>query len=210
MLTITAEPDSGMNLTLADLTTGPLAEPRALRGRNSPVPAKQGLYGIWCDRLPQIVPMDGCCTREPWRLVYIGISPGRPASTQTLRKRLAHHLGGNAEGSTLRRTFGVVLAETLVVELRRVGSGKRMTLTHAGEQALDAWMDEHVRVTWTVRNSPWEVEADLLRIVSCPLNLDDNGHHAFHPTLSALRKGAIARAKELPIAFEGNQSRKAS
>jgi hypothetical protein len=43
--------------------------------------------------------------------------------------------GGNAEGSTLRLSSGCILAEQLGIQLRRVGSGKRLTFG-TGEQRL--------------------------------------------------------------------------
>jgi hypothetical protein len=39
------------------------------------------------------------------------------------------HYTGNAEGSTLRKTLGCLLADELGIQLRRVGSGKGMTFT---------------------------------------------------------------------------------
>lgn len=49
-------------------------------------------------------------------LLYVGISPKAPPSNggapsrSTLRKRLQTHYRGNAEGSTLRKTLGCLLA----------------------------------------------------------------------------------------------------
>ncbi|WP_373283393.1 GIY-YIG nuclease family protein [Streptomyces prunicolor] len=66
------------------------------------------------------------------RLLYVGIAPRHMAnrtSTQNLRKRVRYHYRGNAAGSTLRLTLGSLLG----LELRRVGSGKRMTFGKAGE-----------------------------------------------------------------------------
>ncbi|WP_374939609.1 GIY-YIG nuclease family protein [Streptomyces sp. UH6] len=51
-----------------------------------------------------------------------------PTSTQNLRKRVRYHCRGNAAGSTLRLTLGCLPG----LELRRVGSGKRMTFGKAG------------------------------------------------------------------------------
>ncbi|WP_323183900.1 MULTISPECIES: GIY-YIG nuclease family protein [unclassified Streptomyces] len=53
-------------------------------------------------------------------------------SAQNLRKRVRYHYRGNAAGSTLRLTLGCLLG----LELRRVGSGKRMTSGKAGEAAM--------------------------------------------------------------------------
>jgi hypothetical protein len=114
---------------------------------------------------------------------------------------------GNAEGSTLRRTLGVLLEGESGYQLRRVGSGKRITLTHAGEQYLDEWMARNAFVAWLVCPEPWLLERALLKEVSCPLNIADNGHHPFTPILKRMRGEAIRRARELPIANEQNQQR---
>jgi hypothetical protein len=44
------------------------------------------------------------------------------ASKQALSHRVRYHMRGNAEGSTLRLSFGCILADQLGIELRRVGS----------------------------------------------------------------------------------------
>ena len=78
---------------------------------------------------------------------------GRPASQQSLRQRLQTHYAGNAEGSTLRKTLGCLLAAELGIQLRRVGSGTRRTFV-AGEQALSAWMADNAFVSWVIRERP--------------------------------------------------------
>src|SRR5215469_3107384 len=96
--------------------------------RSAPVPAEGGAYGWWFRQLPALVVVDGCCQHEALRLAYVGISPnrppgnGRPPSGQSLRDRVRYHYTGNAEGSTLRKTLGCVLADQLGIQLRRVGS----------------------------------------------------------------------------------------
>jgi hypothetical protein len=135
--------------------------------RPSPVPAQDGVYGWWFRRLPPLVVASGCCRRQELTLLYVGISPkqppsnGQPASTQSLLKRIRDHYTGNAEGSTLRKTLGCLLAGELEIQLRRVGSGKRMTFVE-GEQALSAWMAENAYVSWIVRQRPWELEDNLI------------------------------------------------
>jgi hypothetical protein len=62
----------------------------------------------------------------------------RPAaSQQTLRQRIRYHYTGNAAGSTLPLTLGCLLAERLGIQLRRMGSGRRLTFA-AGEGKLSA------------------------------------------------------------------------
>jgi hypothetical protein len=91
-----------------------------------------------------------------------------------------------------------LLADRLRVELRRVGSGKRMTFS-AGESALSNRMQEHARVVWHVCEAPWVAEEKLIAEVDLPLNLDQNRHHTFHAVLAGLRRPAKAHARELPV-----------
>jgi hypothetical protein len=145
-----------------------------------------------------------CVIRDGLTLLYVGISPtappanGRPLSREGLRSRIRTHYAGNAEGSTLRKTLGCLLADDLGIELRRVGSGGRMTFVF-GEPVLSAWMAEHALVSWVTRDRPWELEEELIAALDLPLNLLGNSRHAFHPELSRIRSAAVRRAKQLPV-----------
>ena len=137
-------------------------------------------------------------------LAYVGISPsnrrsktGKPSS-QNLRKRIRYHFRGNAEGSTLRLTLGCLLASELGIQLRRVGSGRRMTFA-AGEGPLSEWMWEHARVVWTEHKEPWTLEDELLQELSLPLNLQGNQGHPFYPRLKEIRRATKATARQRPI-----------
>jgi hypothetical protein len=103
------------------------------------------VYGWYLRELPPSVPAAECVNCNGLTLLYIGIAPRPPAkngsiSSRTLRTRLRQHYALNAEGSTLRLTLGCLLAQQLGIELRRVGSGQRMTFG-AGEHVLSTWMD---------------------------------------------------------------------
>jgi hypothetical protein len=102
-------------------------------------PSAPGVYGWFFREAPSAVPISRCRERDGALLLYIGISPRRADGTETLRSRIRFHFTGNAEGSTLRLTLGCLLADELGIELRRVGSGNRMTFS-AGEVKLSAWM----------------------------------------------------------------------
>jgi hypothetical protein len=171
--------------------------------RPCPVPPGPGVYGWWFRRLPTEMDTTGCRTFDGHTLLYTGISPqrpptnGKPPSTQGLRKRIWTHYAGNAEGSTLRKTLGCLLAEELGIELRRVGSGNRMTFL-LGEQDLSSWMETNARVAWVARSDPWELEDHLIAELDLPLNLLGNSRNRFHPALTACRKAATDRARALP------------
>ena len=164
-----------------------------------------GVYSWYFKKIPPVVPITGCVEQEGKTLLYIGISPSAPPSNgklpsrQSLWHRVRYHYRGNAEGSTLRLTLGCLLAADLGIELRRVGSGKRLTFGDTGEAKLSEWMGLNAFVALQVCDRPWELEAKLIRETCLPLNLDQNRHSTFHAELTALRKAAKQRARELPI-----------
>ena len=184
---------------------------REILSTTSLPPSTPGVYAWFFKDIPGNAVVDGCVTKGPLTLLYVGISPdkiGKPNSRQNLRRRITTHFQGNAEGSTLRRSLGVLLAGESGYPLRRVGSGKRMTLTHSGEQWLDDWMTENAFVCWLEHQAPWEFEDELLGSLSLPLNIKGNRDHPFARVLTEARIQAIKDAREWPIAIENNRRRK--
>jgi len=178
--------------------------------RPTPVPAINGVYFWWFKEIPPGVPTEGCLTHEGYTLLYVGISPdkkGKPNSRANLKTRIKTHYSGNAEGSTLRRTLGVLLAAESNYPLRRVGGGTRTTFTHSGEQWLDHWMEQNAKVYWVAHEEPWVLEEELIGSIPLPLNIQGN-IHPFKPTLSAMRSKAMAEAKLMEIADEKGFSRR--
>ena len=130
----------------------------------------------------------------------MGISPSKPPlngkspSKQSFAARVRYHFAGNAEGSTLRLTLGCLLADQLGIRLTRVGSGGRYTFTNPGEIRLGTWLEQNAAVCWVEHPQPWELEEQLLRTLSLPLNIDGNDLHPFIATLRAFRRAARAAA----------------
>lgn len=159
--------------------------------RPSPVPPAAGVYG-WHFTTALAAGLDA------GRLLYVGIAPrhmsNRP-STQHLRKRIRYHYRGNSYGSTLRLTLGCLLG----LELRRVGSGTRLTFGPVGEAELSDWMHEHARVCWCPAAEPWLIESVAIERLDLPLNLDQNRGHPFHRMLTQLRADARNRARQQPV-----------
>jgi hypothetical protein len=173
-----------------------------------PVPNEPGVYGWWFRGLPETLDVSGCEVRDGFALLHVGISPtpppanGRRPVSQDLRKRIRYHFGGsrgNAEGSSLRKTLGVVLAGELGLELRRIGSGRSITLA-GGESVLNGWMAENALVSWVVQPEPWLVEEAVVAALKLPLNLQ--GDDDFHPELKRLRREAMQRANKLRVLKE--------
>ena len=185
--------------------------------RPCPVPASPGVYGWWFRRLPTTIDITECRSFGADVLLYTGISPRRPpaigraASRESIRSRIRTHLAGNAEGSTLRKTLGCLLADQLGIELRRVGSGTRMTFLD-GEQALSAWIAANARVAWIVRSQPWELEDYLIQAVDLPLNLHgtvaiDSMRSSLLPALRLSREPEHSQSGRTRESVAGRQCR---
>jgi hypothetical protein len=175
-----------------------------------PVPAESGAHGWWFREIPGGIDVSGCEQRDGWTLLYVGISPGpprtdgKPQHPQDLRKRIRYHFGSrnaSADGSTLRKSLGVLLGEQLGFELRRIGSGKRQTFA-GGEAALTRWMADNATVSWVLHPEPWFLEAKLLNALDLPLNIQDNDRNAFAPELKRLRKEAAVKAGKMRVLAE--------
>lgn len=178
------------------------------------VPKAAGVYAWYFDVVPPDVPTNGChISPDGQVLLYVGIAPREAKTTtkpsmRTLRHRLRDHLGGNAEGSTLRLTLGCLLAEQLGIQLRRVGSGKRYTFTNPGEIVLDRWLAAHAHIAFAAVERPWEIESRLLSQLSLPLNLSGNVAHLFATQLSRLRRAAKLKAAMLPVIVDSGGPRR--
>lgn len=176
-----------------------------------PVPSKPGIHGWWFRDVPGDIDASRCETRDGLTLLYVGIAPTPPPASgkrpvsQDLRKRVRYHFGGvagaSAEGSTLRKSLGVLLPAELGIELRRVGSGQRRTFA-GGEAVLTQWMAENALVSWLVRPDPWLFEAELIANLDLPLNIQGNNDNSFYPELTRIRKTAIAKSNKLRILAE--------
>lgn len=190
---------------MADEVRQAIAAPTRLWSRDevaarpSPVPDGPGIYGCYFNEVPCDADIAGCATNDGATLLYVGITPkeqppaGRAPSTQALRSRILYHYRGNAYGSTLRLTLGVLLRERLGISLQRVGGGR--ATFGPGEDLLSAWMAENAFVTFASHPEPWIAKHDLIRDLDLPLNLVDNRDHPYWPTLTARRAAAQASVR---------------
>jgi hypothetical protein len=179
-------------------------------GDPCPVPSEPGIHGWWFRQVPGGIDATGCETRDGLTLLYVGIAPtpppdnGKRPVSQDLHKRVRYHFGGSgasAEGSTLRKSLGVLLATDLEIELRRIGSGERRTFA-GGEAVLTQWMADNALVSWLIRPEPWHFEEKLIATLDLPLNIQANKHNAFYPELQRLRREAVAKSNKRRILAE--------
>jgi hypothetical protein len=177
-----------------------------VRQRPSPVPASSGVCFWYFRKIPSVVPTDDCQTLNGRTLLYLAIAPVKPKTPSvTLLSCIRRNYRARLDGSSLRKTLGILLEAKSGFPLLRAGSGKGTTLTPAGERWLDDWMEENVFVGWAEHPEPWTIEYELLLKLSLPLNISHNGHHPFASVLRQIRFDALQRARALPVANEQNQ-----
>jgi hypothetical protein len=159
------------------------------------LPAAPGFYGWWSWRgalasvpyIPHPLHDDVC-------LLYVGISPARETSRQTVRSRvIGNHLNGNVGSSTFRFVLAAFLIDAL--ELHPYLRGMKVALSAPENARLSAWQREHLFLTWCVRQRPWEIESEAIAQLGPPLNSAANAVHAFYPTARAARAEFRRRAR---------------
>jgi hypothetical protein len=196
--------------TVANFVAAQLYTRDEIFAEPGPVPDAAGAYGWWFRDIPGGIDVTGCEQRDGFTLLYVGISPGppradgKPRAPQDLRKRIRFHFGaGNAsaDGSTLRKSLGVLLGDQLGFALRRIGSGKRQTFA-GGEAVLTQWMAENAAVSWVLHPEPWYLEPKLINALILPLNFQDNDRNPFASELKKMRKDAAVKAGKMRVLAE--------
>lgn len=165
-----------------------------VRERACPVPKEPGIYGWYFRDIPPRVPVRGCERFGRLTLLYVGISPRGPESGGTLRARIETHYRPRG-ASTLRRDLGVLLEDSLHLQLRSLARNKFDY--GQTEESISEWMSHNAYVVWAEHPKPWVVEPDIIATVNLPLNIDHNSQHPFSVQLRALRADARKRARSL-------------
>ena len=164
------------------------------------MPAAPGFYCWWSHRsaiagLPHRPhPLDGGLS-----LFYVGISPARDSSQQTLRSRvLGNHLNGNVGSSTFRFVLAALLIDEL--DLRPFLRGTKVALSPSDNGRLSEWQRAQLLLTWCARERPWQIEPEVIAQLLPPLNSSGNASHAFYPTVRAARANLRRRAADSIVA----------
>lgn len=97
-------------------------------------------------------------TSRPQRDFYVGISPARETSRQTVRSRvIGNHLNGNVGSSTFRFVLASLLLNPL--RLNPYLRGAKAVLSSDENRRLSAWQREHLLVTSAHANGPGRSKA---------------------------------------------------
>ena len=168
----------------------------------SPVPASSGFCFWYFRNIPSAIPTGDCQTLNGCTLLYLGMAPDRANNTNaSLSNCVVRNYRGSVQGSSLRKTLGILLEDKSGFSLLRAGIGQGTTLTPAGERWLDGWMEENVFVGWAEHPEPWTIEYELLLKLSLPLNISHNGHHPFASSLKEMRFDASRCSRCAPLIY---------
>jgi hypothetical protein len=151
-----------------------LAHPVRADEVRTKAPAAPGLYAWWA--LPVLLPkLAGSAhpTVPDLRLLYVGLAT-------KLRSRLASNHLRRSGSSTLRRTLAGLLLDEQGYRTRWTD---RVVLVDEDEARLTTWMTSALRVSWCEHPTPRDVEADVIRVLHPPLNVD----HASGPALEVIK-----------------------
>lgn len=151
------------------------------------VPAVPGFYAWWATRgAIAAAPHNSHPLDAELSLLYVGISPARASSGGTIRSRvLGQHVRGNTSSSTFRFVLVSLLLDELALTPR--ARARKVVLDAADNERLREWQLRHLRLTWAVRERPWEVEAAVIALMQPPLNSAGNSAHPFYRRVSAAR-----------------------
>ena len=158
------------------------------------LPSAGGFYAWWVKRGALAdVPQNPHPADPSSLLLYVGISPARESSSQTVRGRV---IGNHINGNTGSSTFQFVLASFLMssLELHPRTKGTKIGLDDGDNQRLRDWQYDNLRLTWCERDQPWEVEHSVIEAMKPPLNSAGNSSHPFYATVKAKRAAFRADA----------------
>ncbi|WP_143030152.1 GIY-YIG nuclease family protein [Pseudonocardia oroxyli] len=151
-----------------------LATPVRISDVSTQAPAVPGLYAWWASPLvlPELIG-PAHPTQPDLRLLYVGLAT-------KLRSRLASNHLRSSGSSTLRRTLAGLLLDEQGYQTCWTD---RVVLVDNDEIRLTEWMGTNLRVSWCEHPTPRDVEADIIRLLRPPLNVD----HAEGPTVQVIK-----------------------
>ena len=171
------------------------AENREVYNQITQFSNQPGIYAVFCttSKIPNI---DKIIASD--EIIYIGMT----TKSQQERDASTHFKAGRTGGSTLRRSLGALLRETLSLNAIPRGSsetGKKFKFDEDGENRLSEWMSENLALSYfdypESKEDILELEKRLIEKLVPILNLDKNPRNPFGEMISKRRSecGEIAQ-----------------
>lgn len=164
-------------------------EPRAFPADRAAA-ARPGLYAWWGDSHARST-LGGRLDSDLPELLYVGQAgatrwPSGKRSSATLGSRIrSQHIRGNARSSTFRLTVSCLLMEAL--QLKSEGG----RLDRASNLRVSEWIATHLHIAiapFDDRDKLGVVEAEVVRVLDPPLNLDHCASTPCRARLTELRR----------------------
>lgn len=123
-------------------------------------------------------------------VLYVGMTE------DSLRRRIEQHLFRDSRVSSLRGNFGLLMQNTLGLELIRT-PGKRH-FCFRNEAPITDWIAQHARLGFSESVNPAQTEADWLALAPGLLNVGGRPRTILTEKIRALRKSASGRGLHMP------------
>jgi hypothetical protein len=190
---VSGEPDAA---AVVKTLRAPAVAVELILSRRGLVPAASGFYAWWSRRgAIAVVPHVPHPLDPKLSLLYVGISPARESSRQTVQSRvIGNHLRGNVGSSTFRFVLASLLTDEL--GLNPYMRGTKVALEPVENARLSQWQRQNLSLTWCTRRRPWDIEHDVIRKLSPPLNSAGNATHPFYSSVGELRDRFRRRAAD--------------
>jgi GIY-YIG catalytic domain len=105
---------------------------------------------------------------------------------------IGNHLNGNVASSTFRFVLATLLLDPLGLHPYLRGANVARSSDDNGR--LSAWQREHLLLTSSAGERPWEIETEVIAQLAPPLNSARNAAYPFYPVVGAARAEFRRRA----------------
>jgi hypothetical protein len=139
------------------------------------LPSKSGFY-IMCLKenvnLPSPLKEAHFSKYKGLKVLYVGIT----TAVKGIKGRdYRNHFNGNAGGSTLRKSLGVLFNYKLIPRDKNLNTNKKK-FSKEDENILSEWMKNNIIFYYKVFNDPKSIEQELINLFNPPINLDKTKH----------------------------------
>ena len=160
------------------------------------LPTTSGFYIICLNEdsaLPNTLAKANFSVYKNLRVLYVGITNAEKG----IRGRdYKNHFNGNAGGSTLRKSLGVLFNYKLIPRDKDITNNKKK-FSKEDELKLSVWMKNNLTFFYKIFENPGRIEQDLIDLFNPPINLDKTKHLMINKEIR--NKISFLRSKDSPL-----------
>jgi hypothetical protein len=167
-----------------------------LRDNPKILPETSGFYIMCLNKgsiLPSILKDAHFSIYKNLRVLYVGITTAKKG----IRGRdYRNHFNGNAGGSTLRKSLGVLFNYKLIPRDKEVTNNKKK-FSKEDESKLSIWMKNNLTFFYKIFEDPDSIEQELIDLFNPPINLGKTKHILVNQEIR--REISFLRSKDSPL-----------